>query len=132
MAQPVSTISEESFARAARQQWQQLAAELREDIAAYGKKAEAIQLRESDEDVRVENALTGLSVVLTPDFEAHTVRYDFESAGGVRGGAPEGGLLSMRPSATGDVEFYTADERLTSQQVRRLFLDPIFVSGRPV
>ena len=40
-------------------------------------------------------------------------------------GVPEGGMLSMRQSRRGTVEFYSADERLTSEETRQVLLEPL-------
>jgi RNase H-fold protein (predicted Holliday junction resolvase) len=34
-------------------------------------------------------------------------------------------MLSMRQSRRGDVEFYSADERLTSEETRQVLLEPL-------
>lgn len=40
-------------------------------------------------------------------------------------GVPEGGILSIRKSPRGTAEFYTADERLTSEETRQVLLEPV-------
>jgi len=79
---------------------------------------------------RVTNSNSGLELLLTADFENHTVRYEY-SALGQGAGAPEGGMLSMRQSSTGPVEFYSADERLTSEETRQVLLEPMLFPKKP-
>lgn len=124
-----STGLQGRFAEAAKRQWQQLADELRADLRAYGERSETADFEQSHGLYRIANPESGLAVALHPDFDAHTIRYTFENLGHARGGAPEGGVIAMRPSPTGAVEFYSADQQLTAEQARHVLLDPLFVEG---
>jgi hypothetical protein len=63
--------------------------------------------------------------VLKADFENHSASYDYTAISQLTAGVPEGGMLSMRQSRRGDVEFYSADERLTSEETRQVLLEPL-------
>ncbi|HEY4679227.1 MAG TPA: hypothetical protein VIJ01_18820, partial [Candidatus Angelobacter sp.] len=59
------------------------------------------------------------------DFNNHSASYDYTAINQRSAGVPEGGMLSMRQSRRGDVEFYSADERLTSEETRQVLLEPL-------
>ncbi len=67
--------------------------------------------------------------MLTADAEAHVIRYEYE-AEGTDTAVPEGGILSLRGGAQG-VEIYSADERLSPEDARRLVLEPLLFPQTP-
>jgi len=117
---------ESQFAAAARSRWRELGDELRADVAEFNKPDTGAELAVEGEDTyRVRNSGSGLELVLKADFENHSVRYDYAAINQQSAGVPEGGMLSMRQSRRGDVEFYSADERLTSEETRQVLLEPL-------
>jgi hypothetical protein len=117
---------ESQFAAAARSRWRELGDELRADVAEFNKPGTGAELAVEGEDTyRVRNSGSGLELVLKADFENHSVRYDYAAINQQSAGVPEGGMLSMRQSRRGDVEFYSADERLTSEETRQVLLEPL-------
>src|SRR5262249_16319883 len=114
------------FANAARQRWQQLAEELHADVSVFNsRQGGAAFSHTSGNPVRVSNLTTGLELILTADFVGRTIRYDYQQMNDKSAGVPEGGMLSMRQSRDGEVEFYSADERLTSEETREVLLEPV-------
>jgi hypothetical protein len=123
---------ESQFAAAARSRWLELGDELRADVAEFNKNgADADVETESEDQYRVQNSGSGLELVLTADFANHSVRYDYTAINQRSAGVPEGGMLSMRQSRRGDVEFYSADERLTSEETRQVLLEPLLFPKQP-
>ncbi|HXA83494.1 MAG TPA: hypothetical protein VNZ47_00360 [Candidatus Dormibacteraeota bacterium] len=117
---------ESQFAAAARARWLELGDELRADVAEFNKLGSGVDLAVDGEDkYRVRNSVSGLELELTADFDNHSVRYDYRAINQRSAGVPEGGMLSMRQSRRGDVEFYSADERLTSEETRQVLLEPL-------
>jgi hypothetical protein len=118
--------SESQFAAAAHSRWLKLGNELRADVAEFNKQGTGADLAMEGEDTyRVRNSGSGLELVLKADFENHSVSYDYAATNQQSAGVPEGGMLSMRRSRRGDVEFYSADERLTSEETRQVLLEPL-------
>jgi hypothetical protein len=118
--------SETQFAAAAHSRWLKLGNELRADVAEFNKQGTGADLAMEGEDTyRVRNSGSGLELVLKADFENHSVSYDYAATNQQSAGVPEGGMLSMRQSRRGDVEFYSADERLTSEETRQVLLEPL-------
>jgi len=114
------------FAAAARSRWRALGDELRADVAEFNKQGTGADLAVEGEDTyRVRNSGSGLELVLKADFENHSASYDYTAINQQSAGVPEGGILSMRQSRRGDVEFYSADERLTSEETRQVLLEPL-------
>jgi len=114
------------FAAAARARWQELGDELRADVEEFNKQGSGADLATEGEDrYRVQNSNSGLELVLTADFDNHNVGYDYAAINQRSAGVPEGGMLSMRQSRSGTVEFYSADERLTSEETRQVLLEPL-------
>ncbi|HEY1525847.1 MAG TPA: hypothetical protein VGH51_06375 [Candidatus Angelobacter sp.] len=117
---------ESQFATAARARWQELGEELRADVKEFNKQGSGADLTLEDENqYRVQNSSAGLELSLTADFDNRSVRYDYTAINQRSAGVPEGGMLSMRQSRRGDVEFYSADERLTSEETRQVLLEPL-------
>lgn len=123
---------ESQFAEAARARWQELGDELRADVEEFNKQGSGADLATEGEDrYRVQNSSSGLELVLTADFGNHSVRYDYAAINQRSAGVPEGGMLSMRQSRSGKVEFYSADERLTSEETRQVLLEPLLFPRQP-
>jgi hypothetical protein len=117
---------ESQFAAAARQRWLRLGEELRADVAEFNSHRPGADLATDGENqYRVRNSSSGVELTLTADFDNHTVRYDYSAINQRSAGVPEGGMLSMRQSRRGGVEFYSADERLTSEETRQVLLEPM-------
>lgn len=117
---------ESQFAAAARSRWQELGDELRADVAEFNKQGTGAELAVEGEDTyRVRNSGSGLELALKADFDNHSVSYDYSAINQRSAGVPEGGMLSMRQSRRGNVEFYSADERLTSEETRQVLLEPL-------
>src|ERR1041384_6515943 len=123
---------QEQFSAAARERWQKLAEELRSDVGDFNSHESGAEFTQQDENrLRVTNSRAGMELTLIADFENHTVRYDYSALDQQSAGVPEGGMLSMRRSRSGGVEFYSADERLTSEETRQVLLEPMLFPKRP-
>ena len=123
---------EGQFAEAARARWQELGDELRADVEEFNKQGTGADLATEGEDrYRVQNSSSGLELVLTADFGNHSVRYDYAAISQGSAGVPEGGMLSMRQPRSGTVEFYSSDERLTSEETRQVLLEPLLFPKQP-
>lgn len=121
-----SQTEEDRFAQAARERWRKLGEELQADVAEFDARSQdASFASEGDNLYRVRNSASGLELVLKADFENSVVRYDYAAVNSQTAGAPEGGILSIRKSPRGTAEFYTADERLTSEETRQVLLEPV-------
>src|SRR6476661_8026596 len=120
------------FVEAARTRWQELGDELRADVEEFNRQGTGADLAiEGEDGYRVQNSSSGLELALTADFGNHTVRYDYSAINQRSAGVPEGGILSMRQSRSGTVEFYSADERLTSEETRQVLLEPLLFPKQP-
>ena len=80
---------------------------------------------DGEDKYSVRNSGSGLELALKADFDNHSVSYNYTAINQRSAGVPEGGMLSMRQSRRGDVEFYSADERLTSEETRQVLLEPL-------
>ncbi len=115
-----------TFIEAARQRWIQLGDELKADVEEFSAQHSGAEFSSSGDDVyRVLYSESGLELEITADFDAQVVRYEYKPTSSSTAGAPEGGILSMRQSRRGTVEFYSADERLTSEETRQVLLEPV-------
>jgi hypothetical protein len=124
--------SENQFVAAARARWLELGEELRADVAEFNTQGMGADLAtEGENRYRVRNSSSGLELTLTADFDNHSARYEYTAMNQRSAGVPEGGMLSMRQSRRGDVEFYSADERLTSEETRQVLLEPLLFPKQP-
>ena len=114
------------FAEAARRRWQQLGEELESDLSEFNSHEKGASFANPNQDeFRISNSDAGLEIIITADFDAHIVRYEYLALNRKSAGTPEGGMLSMRQSRRGTVEFYSADERLTPEEARQVLLEPV-------
>ena len=114
------------FAEAANRRWEQLGEELKADVAEFALHQRGTTFASPGEnEFRISNSDAGLEIVITADFDAHIVRYEYSALNKNTAGTPEGGMLSMRQSRRGTVEFYSADERLTPEEARQILLEPV-------
>jgi len=128
---PQITANQHTFSAAARARWERLAGELNADVEAFNaQQSGADFIRESDTVFRVINSAAGLELRLAADFENRNVRYDYSALNQQSAGVPEGGMLSMRQSDDGAVEFYSADEQLTPTETCNVLLEPVQFPGR--
>lgn len=124
--------SESNFANAARQRWQRLAEELQTDVTAFNSSRGGADFSQTSvNEFRVSNLITGVQLIINADFDARIIRYNYAQVNDKSAGAPEGGMLSMRQSQGGSVEFYSADEQLTSEETREVLLAPLFPEEKP-
>jgi hypothetical protein len=114
------------FRQAARERWRQLGQELKTDVAEFNEKHRRASFAEDGDNVyRVRSSESGLELTLRADFDSAVVRYEYEALSKQTAGAPDGGMLSIRQSRLGTAEFYSADERLTSEETRQVLLEPV-------
>lgn len=126
MKQNPNPAARSDFSAAAHQRWRQLAEELQIDVAEFNSRQGGADFSEvSAGQFRITNLTTGLELALNADFDARIVRYSYEQVNDKSAGVPEGGMLSMRQSESGAVEFYSADEQLTSEETREILLEPV-------
>ncbi|HEU5336393.1 MAG TPA: hypothetical protein VFU27_10535 [Terriglobales bacterium] len=67
---------------------------------------------------------TGLQVRVQADLPDRHLRYEFQATRSDVP-APEGGFFSIRISEAGQAELFSADQPLTSEQARRVLLQPV-------
>ena len=124
--QDSNTAVPAEFAEQARQRWQKLAEELQADVAEFNSQQTGADFSQPAENrFVVSNSVSGLQLTLTADFAAQTISYDYAPINDRSAGVPEGGILSIRQSRRRGVEFYSADERLTSEETREVLLKPV-------
>jgi hypothetical protein len=113
------------FEQAAERRWQELTREIQADVAEYTKRGgSGTFTQDSDHQVRVTDAETNLILTIWADIPGHAIHYDFSSTD-ARVASPEGGILSIRASRYGRAELYSADQRILSEGVRRMLLEPV-------
>jgi hypothetical protein len=114
------------FRSAIQERWRQLGEELKADLAEFdAQKQHATLSTEGENLYQIRNSASGLELTLRADFDNCMVRYDYAALNNQTAGVPDGGILSIRKSSRGSAEFYTADERLTSEETRQVLLEPL-------
>ncbi|HYG98335.1 MAG TPA: hypothetical protein VD837_04335 [Terriglobales bacterium] len=117
--------AERQFEEAAARRWQELVAQIEADIDEYRQHGGAASFtRVSDIEVRVTDSESALAVNVRADLPGHAIHYDFGSRND-RVASPVGGIFSIRQSRSGRTELYSADERVHSEDARRMLLEPI-------
>jgi len=114
-----------------RRKWRELTQGLEQDVSEYQRVGGNASFQNvTDSQVRVSNARSGVAVVLTADLDANMIHYSYEPES-ERTAVPEGGVLSLR-SSNGDVDVYSSDQRLSSDEARRLVLEPLLFPRAPL
>lgn len=115
-----------TFADAARRRWRRLGEELHASVVQFNaEKGSADFSQPSVNQLYLSSLQSGLQLTITADFAERIIRYCYEQVNDKSAGVPDGGILSMRESPQGGVEFYSADEKLTAEETRQILLEPI-------
>lgn len=105
--------------------WLELRDGLQADVNEYNRwGGNAIFDSAGQEQAAVSDPSTGLQVRIQADLPDRHLRYEFEATR-ESVPAPEGGFFSIRISAAGQAELFSADQPLTSEQARRVLLQPV-------
>jgi hypothetical protein len=127
----VPEAESETLESTAEKTWNQLTAGFERDVNEINNRKGDADLKQLEtHQSRISSGITKIAVVVTADFSAHTIQYVYEPED-ARTAVPEQGILTMRPSASG-IELYSADQRLSSDQARRLILEPLFFVNPPL
>jgi hypothetical protein len=117
---------ERQYADAAEQRWERLGKELQADVDEFNSHQSGANFSHpSANQFTVRSSLSGLELTITADFKNRTISYAYSAINDKSKGTPEGGIVSMRQCKNGTVEFYSADEQLTSEQTREILLEPV-------
>jgi hypothetical protein len=120
-----------TFEATADKTWTQLTAGFESDVAEINRREGDADFKQLEaHQARISSDVTKVAVLVTADLAAHTIQYVYEPED-ARVAVPEQGILTMRPSASG-IELYSADQRLTSDQARRIILEPLFFVNPPL
>jgi len=110
--------------------WGGLLEGFRRDVEEFQKLAGDCDFQQLGElQCRISNPTAKMAVLVTADLSAHTVEYSYQS-NDERTAVPEGGILTLRRS-NHSVHVYSADQRLTSEQARRMILQPLLFPASP-
>jgi hypothetical protein len=122
---------ENTFEALANQKWQELMTGLKRDLDEYQDLGgDAAFSQASKQQVTISNPNPAVTVQVTADPDAHTIHYTFESDAGDTA-VPEGGFLSIRHSDSNGADLYSADQRVSNEQVRRMILEPLLFPNPP-
>jgi hypothetical protein len=111
--------------------WNELIRGLNDDVEEFrrlGGEADLEQL--SNNQCRVVNTTAGINSTVTADIGAHTIQYTF-AAEDSQTAVPEGGFFSLRRSFRSGADIYSSDQRITTEQARRMILEPLLFPAPP-
>lgn len=115
----------------AENKWQELLRGLRKDLEEYRRLGGDASLAEvSDVQCKISNPSPRVIAEITADPAAHTIRYTF-SSDAADTAVPEGGFFSIRSSPSNQADLYSADQRVSDEQVRRMILEPLLFPTLP-
>lgn len=121
---------ERRFEALAEQRWCELVGGLQEDVDEYRRLGGDADFRPiSESEYYISNYASGAAAKIVVDLSAHTIQYTFESEK-QDVAVPEGGFFSIRRSGRG-AELYSADQRISPEQARRMILEPILFPNPP-
>ncbi|HZQ71120.1 MAG TPA: hypothetical protein VFA68_21525 [Terriglobales bacterium] len=125
------SAAEVQFESRERRVWSELVRGLENDLKEFSKVGgDAVVERVSDTECRVSNPKSGIAVTLNADLEGRAIRYHYEPESD-NTAVPEGGVITMR-SSEHEVALYSADQRLSNEEARRLMLEPLLFPRAPL
>jgi hypothetical protein len=111
--------------------WDSLKQAIQQDLEVVRQRGITADFSALDADhLRVRNGEAGISVDVVLDPEARNVKFDFTSDAN-RGGAPEGGIFSLRPRSSGNVQAFYSDEHVNREKVVETLLKPVLFPTIP-
>ncbi len=123
------SFAEATFEERAARKWENFAKAFEKDVTEFRTRGgDANFKRVSSDQCRIANVTANLAAVVTADVTAHTISYTYEPDHEPTA-VPEEGVLTMRGSGNA-VELYSADQRLTLEQARRLILQPLLFPAK--
>jgi hypothetical protein len=104
--------------------WNELVRGIEQEVEEFGRLHKKPDFKQaSDFQYRISNSEIGVALLLTADIPAGAIHYEYE-AEEKNVPVPEGGFLSLRTVACA-VALYSADQQLTTEQARRMILEPL-------
>jgi hypothetical protein len=128
-SEPNATAGEASFQQRAQLKWAALLNDLKSDADEFRRVTGNADFTQPDNtQCRISNPQAKIAVVIVADLAQHAVRYTYEPEDASTA-VPEQGVLTLRDSGSA-VDLYSADELLTSEQARKLMLEPLLFPGK--
>jgi len=122
------TPVESSVELRAEQRWALLTEGFKRDVEEFNRhKGNAAFKQISDSEFRISNPAASTAVIVTGDLEAQIIEYHYEPED-KNTTVPENGILTLRKSDR-SIDIYSADQKLNSEQARRLILEPVLFPG---
>ncbi len=123
--------SEFNFESTVERGWQELKAGLKRDIDEFRRLGGDAEFKSHSEfECEISNPASAISAVITADVGAHNIHYSFTSKA-ESAAVPEGGFFSLRRSASGKADLYSADQRISIEQAQRMILEPLLFPSPP-
>ena len=122
VAQLDDTARELVFQKAAQSTWEQLMRDARADVEEFNRSGNEVEFTETS-PLGFHVTRAAVELVVAADLANHSIRYDYHSEKAEA--SPEGGIFSLRLSRYGRVHLYSADERLSAEEARRMLLEPV-------
>ncbi|PYX78988.1 MAG: hypothetical protein DMG70_29495 [Acidobacteria bacterium] len=110
--------------------WAEFLNGLLRDVEEYRELGGEAAVRKRKNQCRISNPSAGIAAMIAVDPEAHTIQYTYE-AEQENTAVPEGGFFSMRRSRLAGVDLYSADQRITLDEARRMVLEPLLFPNPP-
>jgi hypothetical protein len=110
--------------------WIEFVKGLQCDVEEYRELGGEAILTKGKNQCQISNPSAGVTATITADPEAHTIQYTYKAEQKNRA-VPEGGFFSMRRSRLPSADLYSADQRITLEQARRMVLEPLFFPNPP-
>lgn len=110
--------------------WDRFVQGFERDLEQYRQqKGDADFQRLSEFEFRVSNSPANTAVMVTAAMSDQTIRYSYEPLA-KETAVPEEGIFTIRKSSR-SVELYSADQKLTLEDARRLILEPLLFPALP-
>src|SRR5438034_11550173 len=122
------TPVESSVELRAEQRWSLLTEGFKRDVEEFNRhKGNAAFKQISNSEFRISNPAASTAVIVSADLDAEIIEYHYEPED-KNTTVPENGILTLRKSDR-SIDIYSADQKLNSEQARRLILEPVLLPG---
>jgi hypothetical protein len=129
--QQEQSATETRFELLAERKWSELIQGLQADAEEYRRLGGDVAIGQlSDNEFRIANTAVGVAANLAFDPVAHTIQYTYRPENNETA-VPEGGVFSMRRATPDSADLYSSDQRVSTEEARRMLLEPLLFPNPP-
>jgi hypothetical protein len=121
--------AEDRFQQKAKDKWAELLRGFEGDVAEFRRITGRADFEQNgDSECRIASPQARIAVLVTADLPQHAIRYSYEPEDASTA-VPQEGILTLRSSGS-LVELFSADQQMSTEQARKLVLEPLLFPNK--